>query len=130
MMIFGIPAAIIASIVLALSYAVLFTEKMNRAVAAMLGASAMVLLGVLSFDEALKGIDFNTIALLTGMMIMVGIAEQSGVFQYVAVKSAKVVNANPRGLLAALGVATAVLSAFLDNVTTVLLIVLSRIRFC
>ena len=123
MMIFGIPAAVIASIVLALSYAVLFTEKMNRAVAAMLGASAMVLLGVLSFDEALKGIDFNTIALLTGMMIMVGIAEQSGVFQYMAVKSAKVVNANPRGLLAALGVATAVLSAFLDNVTTVLLIV-------
>ena len=122
-MIFGIPAAVIASVVLALSYAVLFTEKLNRAVAVMLGASAMILLGVLSFDEALKGIDFNTIALLVGMMIMVGIAEQSGAFQYAAVKSAKTVKANPRGLLAALGIVTAVLSAFLDNVTTVLLIV-------
>ncbi len=122
-MIFGIPAAVVASVILALSYAVLFTEKLNRAVAVMLGASVMVLFGVLSFDEVLKGIDFNTIALLTGMMIMVGIAEQSGAFQYTAVKSAKAVRANPRGLLAVLGIVTAVLSAFLDNVTTVLLIV-------
>lgn len=122
-MIFGVPAAVIASVILILSYAVLFSEKLNRAVAVMLGAAAMVLLGVLSYDQALKGIDFNTIALLIGMMIMVGIMEKSGAFQYAAVKSAKLVKANPRGILAVLGVVTAVLSAFLDNVTTVLLIV-------
>lgn len=122
-MIFGVPAAVIASVILILSYAVLFSEKLNRAVAVMLGAAAMVLLGVLSSDQALKGIDFNTIALLIGMMIMVGIMEKSGAFQYAAVKSAKLVKANPRGILAVLGVVTAVLSAFLDNVTTVLLIV-------
>ena len=75
-MIFGVPAAVIASVILILSYAVLFSEKLNRAVAVMLGAAAMVLLGVLSYDQALKGIDFNTIALLIGMMIMVGIMEK------------------------------------------------------
>ena len=120
---FGIQPAVIASIVLICSYIVLFSEKLNRAIAVMLGAVAMILLGVLSYEEAIKGVDFNTIALLVGMMIMVGIMEKSGAFQYAAVKSSKIVKANPRGILAVLGVITAILSAFLDNVTTVLLIV-------
>ena len=122
-MILGMQPAIIASIVLICSYIVLFSEKLNRAIAVMLGAVAMVLLGVLSYEDAIKGVDFNTIALLVGMMIMVGIMEKSGAFQYAAVKSAKIVKANPRGILAVMGVVTAILSAFLDNVTTVLLIV-------
>ena len=121
--IFSVSPQIIASVILVLSYVVLFSEKLNRAVAVMLGALAMILLKVLSYDEALRGIDFNTIALLVGMMIMVGIMEKSGAFQYAAIKSAKVVKANPRGILAVLSIVTAVLSAFLDNVTTVLLIV-------
>lgn len=114
---------IIATVILILSYAVLFTEKLNRAIAVMLGASAMVLFGVLGYHEALKGIDFNTLALLIGMMIIVGITEKSGAFHFAAIYSAQAVKANPRGILAVLGVVTAVLSAFLDNVTTVLLIV-------
>ena len=122
-MILGMQPAIIASIVLICSYIVLFSEKLNRAIAVMLGAVAMVLLGVLSYEDAIKGVDFNTIALLVGMMIMVGIMEKSGAFQYAAVKSAKIVKANPRGILAVMGIVTAILSAFLDNVTTVLLIV-------
>ncbi len=122
-MIFGLSKAVIASIILVLSYAVLFSEKLNRAVAVMLGAVVMILLGVLSYDQALEGVDFNTIAPLIGMMIMVGIMEKSGAFQFAAVASAKLVRANPRGILAVLGIVTAVLSAFLDNVTTVLLIV-------
>jgi len=115
--------AIIASVILILSYSVLFTEKLNRAIAVMLGASAMILFGVLSYTEAIKGVDFNTIALLIGMMIIVGITEKSGAFQFAAIFSAKLVKASPRGMLAILGIVTAVLSAFLDNVTTVLLIV-------
>ena len=115
--------AIIATIILILSYSVLFTEKLNRAVAVMLGASAMVLFGVLSYHQAVKGVDFNTLALLIGMMIIVGITEKSGAFQFAAVFAAQSVKANPRGILAVLGIVTAVLSAFLDNVTTVLLIV-------
>ena len=71
--IFSVSPQIIASVILVLSYVVLFSEKLNRAVAVMLGALAMILLKVLSYDEALRGIDFNTIALLVGMMIMVGI---------------------------------------------------------
>lgn len=121
-MLLGLSKAVIAATVLILSYAVLFTERLNRAITVMLGASAMVLLGVLSYEDALKGIDFNTIALLVGMMIIVGITEKSGAFQYAAIFSAKLVKASPRGILAILGVVTAVLSAFLDNVTTVLLI--------
>lgn len=122
-MIFGLSKAIIASIILILCYAVLFTEKLNRAIAVMLGAGAMVLLGVLSYEDAIAGVDFNTISLLIGMMIIVGITEKSGAFQYAATFAAKLVKANPRAILAVLGIITAVLSAFLDNVTTVLLIV-------
>ncbi len=118
-----LSTAIIAGMILVLCYSVLFTEKINRAVAVMLGASAMVICGVLSYEEAVKGVDFNTIALLIGMMIIVGITEKSGAFQFAAIFSSKLVKANPRGILAVLGVVTAVLSAFLDNVTTVLLIV-------
>lgn len=82
----------------------------------------MIVSGILTQPAALKGIDFNTLALLTGMMIIVGIAEKSGIFQFVAVWGAKRVKASPRGLLIVLPVVTAVFSAFLDNVTTVLLI--------
>jgi len=122
-MLLGLSKAVIAATVLILSYAVLFTEKLNRAVIVMLGASLMVLFGVLSYHDALKGIDFNTLALLIGMMVIVGITEKSGAFQFAAIFSAKLVKASPRGILAVLGIVTAVLSAFLDNVTTVLLIV-------
>ena len=122
-MAFGLSKAVMASIILIISYLLLFSEKLNRAITVMLGASAMVLLGVLSYKEAVSGVDFNTIALLIGMMIIVGITEKSGAFQFAAAFSAKLVKANPRGLLAVLGIVTAVLSAFLDNVTTVLLIV-------
>jgi Na+/H+ antiporter NhaD/arsenite permease-like protein len=83
----------------------------------------MIFLGVLNQNLAVQGIDFNTIFLLTGMMVIVGITRKSGVFQYVAVYSAKLVKGNPRALLAVLAIITALFSALLDNVTTVLLIV-------
>ena len=104
---FGLSKAIIASIILIVSYLLLFSEKLNRAITVMLGASAMILLGVLSYREAVSGVDFNTIALLIGMMIIVGITEKSGAFQFAAAFSAKLVKANPHGLLAVLGIVTA-----------------------
>lgn len=122
-MFLGLSKVVIASGILVLSYVMLFSEKLNRAVAVLLGAVGMILLGVLSYEQAIKGVDFNTIALLVGMMIMVGIMEKSGAFQFAAVAAARLVLANPRGILIVLGWVTAVLSAFLDNVTTVLLIV-------
>src|SRR5262249_35233896 len=72
----------------------------------------------------------NTIGLLTGMMILVSVSRRSGMFQYVAVWSAKVANAHPAGILLLLQVTTAVLSAFLDNVTTLLLIVPATLAIC
>ncbi|MBP5616047.1 MAG: ArsB/NhaD family transporter [Alphaproteobacteria bacterium] len=116
-------AQIAAVSVLIVCYVFLITEKLNRAVTVLLGASALIVLKVLTQKSAISGIDFNTILLLIGMMVIVGIAEKSGMFQALAILSAKVVKASPRGILLMFGVLTAVLSALLDNVTTVLLIV-------
>lgn len=121
-LVFGVDAKIIATAIVIISYVVLFTEKVNRAIVALLGATVMIFAGILTQETALKGIDFNTLSLLIGMMTIVGISEKSGMFQFVAVWAAKKVRANPRGLLVVLAVVTAVFSAFLDNVTTVLLI--------
>ena len=121
--IFGWDALIVSTAILVFSYFFIITEKVNRAVIALIGAGLMVFFGVLNQHLAIQGIDFNTIFLLTGMMAIVGVTKNSGVFQYVAIKSAKVVKAEPRRLMIALAVVTAVLSALLDNVTTVMLIV-------
>ncbi|MDX1980661.1 MAG: ArsB/NhaD family transporter [Bryobacteraceae bacterium] len=112
-----------ASLVFAAVYILVITEKVNRAILALLGAGIMILGGVLDQEAAVHGIDFNTIGLLLGMMVIVGITGKCGVFQYVAIWSAKRVRAHPMGVLVMLSLVTAVLSAFLDNVTTVLLIV-------
>lgn len=121
-LIFGMDAKIVAAAIVIISYVVLFTEKVNRAIVALLGASIMIFVGILTQETALKGIDFNTLALSIGMMTIVGISEKSGMFQFVAVWGAKKVHANPRGLMIVLAFVTAFFSAFLDNVTTVLLI--------
>ncbi len=121
--IFGMDPKILSTAILIVSYIILFTEKLNRAVVALLGAAVMIFAGILTQETAIEGIDFNTLALLIGMMTIVGIAEKSGMFQYVAIWAAKKVRANPRGLMIVLATVTAVFSALLDNVTTVLLIV-------
>ena len=112
----------LAIAVFALTYLLVVTDRINRSIIALLGAGVMVLSGVLSQEQAIRGIDFNTIALLTGMMVLVAIARRTGMFEYLAVWSAKKGRAQPWAILAMLSVVTAVLSAFLDNVTTVLLV--------
>jgi Na+/H+ antiporter NhaD/arsenite permease-like protein len=79
--------------------------------------------GVLTQEAAVRGIDFNTLGLLTGMMVIVAVSRRSGLFQYVAIWSAKKVQARPWGILVMLSVITGLFSALLDNVTTVLLII-------
>lgn len=120
---FGLNPLWVSTCLLAVTYAVIMSEKVNRSIVALVGASAMVLVGVMDQEEALKGVDWNTIGLLTGMMILVSISRRSGMFQYVAVWSARAAKAHPAGILVLLQLCTAVVSAFLDNVTTVLLIV-------
>ena len=122
-LIWGMDPKLFSIIVVSIAYFIIFTEKVNRAVVALLGAAVMIISGLLSQKQALAGIDFNTLALLIGMMIVVAITEKSGLFQFVAIWGVKKVKASPRGLLAVLAAVTAVFSGFLDNVTTVLLIV-------
>ncbi|PLX39091.1 MAG: hypothetical protein C0606_00665 [Hyphomicrobiales bacterium] len=118
----GVDPLWIATGILVAVYALLISEKVNRAILAMLGAALMVLFGIINQQQAVAGIDANTLALLIGMMVIVGITSRCGLFQYVAIKAAKSVKARPTGILIMLTLITAVFSAFLDNVTTVLLI--------
>ncbi|QQG36146.1 MAG: ArsB/NhaD family transporter [Micavibrio aeruginosavorus] len=114
---------ILSCLIMGLVYAFIITEKMNQAVIALVGACLTIYLGIQTQHAAIEAIDFNTIFLLIGMMMIVTIMKRSGVFQFVAIMAARIVRANPRGLLVVLSLITAVFSAFLDNVTTVMLIV-------
>src|SRR5437016_929699 len=127
---FGLSPLWVATALLLLTYAVIISEQINRSVVTLVGASIMVVLGVFSQEEAVRGIDWNTIGLLTGMMILVSISRRSGMFQYIAIWSAQAAKAHPSGILFILQITTAVLSAFLDNVTTVLLIVPVTLAIC
>ncbi|MCU7800279.1 MAG: ArsB/NhaD family transporter [gamma proteobacterium symbiont of Lucinoma myriamae] len=120
--IFGWNPLWVSSIIFIITYVVIVTERINRSIVALLGAGLMISVGVLNQQTAINAIDFNTLGLLTGMMVIVAISRRSGVFQFVAVWSAKKVNASPWGILFMLSLVTAVFSALLDNVTTVLLI--------
>lgn len=115
--------ATIAVAVFVLAYGMIMAEKLHRAMVSLAGAVLIVLFGILTQEEAFAGIDWNTIGLLVGMMIIVGITRRSGVFEFLAIWAAKVSKGRPVMLLVLLTVITAFLSAFLDNVTTVLLIV-------
>ena len=114
---------IVAIAVFLITYAIIVSEKIHRTVIALAGAMVVVLLGILSLDSAVHAVDFNTIGLLVGMMIIVGVTRKTGVFEFLAIKAARASGGEPLKILAALALVTAVLSALLDNVTTVLLIV-------
>jgi len=127
---FGLDPMWVSTVILAVTYAIIMSEKVNRAIIALIGASVMILVGVFDQTEAIRGIDWNTIGLLTGMMILVSISRRSGMFQYIAIWSAQAAKAHPAGILFILQITTAVLSAFLDNVTTVLLVVPVTLAIC
>src|SRR5438132_903682 len=94
---FGLNPLWVSTVLLVVVYAAIITEKVNRATLALLGGGLMIAIGVLDQAEAIRGIDFNTIALLTGMMILVSISRRSGMFQYVAIWSAQRARASPGG---------------------------------
>lgn len=121
--ILGLDPQLLSSSIFLATYVLLVSDRVNRTVIVLLGAGLMILTGVIDQQQAVAGVDFNTIALLTGMMILVAIIQRSGVFQFVAIWATKRVGADPRGILLMLASVTALFSALLDNVTTVLLIV-------
>ncbi|HVA12038.1 MAG TPA: ArsB/NhaD family transporter [Stellaceae bacterium] len=120
--IFGLDPVVTAAVILLVAYGLVISDRFDRSIIALLGAGAMILAGVLTQEEAIRGVDFNTIALLSGMMILVSVARRSGVFEFLAIWSAQRVNASPAGVLCLLSLVTAIVSALLDNVTTVLLL--------
>ena len=102
--------------------AAIISEKVHRSVAALAGAVVLLLTHVLTIETAADYVDLNTIGVLVGMMLFVAVVKSSGLFEYIAIWSAKLTRGQPMAILAVFAVITAVLSAFLDNVTTVLLI--------
>jgi Na+/H+ antiporter NhaD/arsenite permease-like protein len=116
----------VATAIFVVAYAIIVSEKIHKTKVALLGAALTLITKVLSQHDALHdidlGVDWNVIFLLISMMIIVNIMTKTGVFQYVAIKAAKVGKGNPFTIMSIFAVVTALASAFLDNVTTVLLL--------
>ncbi len=113
---------LIAVSIFSLSYITIISEKVNRMIVALLGAVLMIGFHVLSQEEAFGIIDFNTIGLLIGMMIIVNILKRTGFFQFLAIKMAKLANGDPWKIVFLFALTTTISSALLDNVTTILLL--------
>lgn len=113
---------VLAGVIFVVTYALIATERVDKTIAALLGGSLVVVLGIVGQEEAFEAIDLNVIFLLAGMMIMAGILRRTGFFQWLAIKAVKVSGGEPYRLLVVLSIVCALLSAFLDNVTTVVLI--------
>jgi Na+/H+ antiporter NhaD/arsenite permease-like protein len=114
----------LAGLILAVAYVLIFTEVIHRTLASIIGAVAMVLVGMIggfySQTEAVNSIDANTMLLLSGMMTLVALLRPTGGFEYLAIRIAKLSYGSPRRLLVYLSTAVTLISLFLDNVTTVL----------
>jgi Na+/H+ antiporter NhaD/arsenite permease-like protein len=114
--------ALLAGLIFAAVYALIATERLDKTLAALLGGTVVVLLGIVSQESAFEAIDLNVIFLLAGMMILAGILRRTGFFQWLAIRSVRIAGGEPYRLLIVLSVVSAFISACLDNVTTVVLL--------
>ena len=112
-----------AILVFVVALAVIASDRIDRTKVALLGAALVVVSQTVDQEEAIHAIDFNTIGLLAGMMLMVKLTETTGVYTYLAIRAGQISRGRPPAVVASLAVTTAILSAFLDNLTTVLLVV-------
>jgi len=116
----------IATAIFIIAYAVIASEKIHKTIVALVGGGLVLLMKILEQQEAFHsedlGIDWNVIFLLISMMIIINLMKPTGIFEYIAIKSAKAGKGDPFRILVIFGIVTATVSAFLDNVTTVLLI--------
>ena len=113
---------IISLVIFAVTMALIMTEKLHRTAAALAGSVLLLITGVLTVSSRVSYVDINTIGVLVGMMLFVAVVKNSGIFEYIAIRAAKMAKGRPWAIMVSFIVITAVLSAFLDNVTTVLLI--------
>jgi len=111
----------LATVIFGLTYAVIVSERVHKTPTAILGGVTMIILGVIDQEEAFEAIDFNVIFLLVGMMVVAGVLGETGAFQWLAIRSAKLARGNGSAVLILLAIITALGSALLDNVTTVVL---------
>lgn len=120
-------AQVVATLIFVATFVGIMAERVHRTIVAMAGAAVMLIVGLLlgfyGQSQALAAVDFNTLGLLFGMMILVRLLEQTGFFGYIAIRTSKRSGGRPWLLLLILGGSTTVLSMFLDNVTTIVLIV-------
>ena len=123
-------AQIISVAVFVVALGLIISEKVHRALVAILGATLLIVLQVISFDAAMGHLDFNTLGVLLGMMMFVAVVRLSGIFEFLAVKCAHLAQGDPWRLMMLFAILTACLSAFLDNVTTVLLIGPMTLTMC
>jgi Na+/H+ antiporter NhaD/arsenite permease-like protein len=121
---------VLVGAVLLIIYIGIAFEKLDRSVTALAGAAFLILAGVLHQEQAIEHIDGNTIILLIGMMVVVGIVRATGVFEWMAVHTVRLSHGNPQKVMVGLIWVTATLSAILDNVTTVLLIAPVTLSIC
>jgi len=124
----------IATTIFIVAYAIIISEKIHKTIVAVCGASLMLILHILDQHEAFHleefGVDWNVIFLLIGMMTIINLMKPTGIFEYIAIKSAKVAKGEPLRIMMILATVTGVLSALLDNVTTVLLIAPVTLFIC
>ncbi len=116
------PAVALTALIFVITYAAIATDRVDKTVAALLGGTSVVVLGIVHQEEAFGAIDLNVIFLLAGMMTLAAILRRTGFFQWLAIRSVKVAGGEPYRLLVVLSLVCAALSALLDNVTTVVLI--------
>ncbi len=116
------PDTELAAAIFAATYVVIVSERVHKTTAALAGAVVVIAVGVLDQEQAFDAIDLNVIFLLAGMMMIVSVLGKTGIFQWLAIRSAKLGRGEPLRILIILSLVTAVGSAFLDNVTTVVLI--------
>ena len=109
--------------VFAVALVLIATECVHRTKIALLGAGLVVVSQTIEQEQAIEAVDFNTIGLLAGMMLMVKLTETTGVYTYLAIRAGQLSRGRPLAVVMALAGTTALLSAFLDNLTTVLLVV-------
>ena len=113
----------VAIVIFTVALAAIATDKVDRTKAALAGAALVLFTQTVDQEQAVEAIDFNTIGLLVGMMILVRLTEETGLYNYLAIRAGQFSGGRPLALVASLALATAVLSAFLDNLTTILLVV-------
>jgi len=121
---------LVALLIFALTYLLIITEWINKMLAAMIGGFLIVLTGILHQKEALQSVDWNVIFFLIGMMLVISVLKKTGVFMYLAIKTAKTAKGKPLMIMILMFLVTAFLSAFLGSVTTIMILVPIVLLIC